>query len=329
MGDLCKVPLSQIRENKVALRSVNRESEDYLGLVESIRQRGFFGAITVRQRKDVETDESYYELIDGLHRLSAAKDAGLDEISVDVTDLDDAAVLEAQLMANVHRVETKPAEYSKQLRRILAGNPYMTEGDLASKLGKSPSWIADRLSLNKIADEKIRALIDEGKINLTNAYALAKLPPADQADFLDRAMTESPSVFSPAVNQRVKEIREAHKKGVEENPPTFEPVAHMQKLAEIKAAVENGKVGATLSKKYNLTSSEQGFAMALKWVLHLDPESINAQKALWEQRQREKASKKEAAKVARKEKRAEEAKKKAEEAAKEAAEAKNRAEDSK
>ena len=41
MGDLRTILLSTIRENPVALRNVNRKSDEYKGLVDSIRQKGF------------------------------------------------------------------------------------------------------------------------------------------------------------------------------------------------------------------------------------------------------------------------------------------------
>ena len=158
MGDLRKVAVSEIRENPVALRTVNRESEDYLGLVDSIKTKGFLGAITVRPKKDAETGADYYELVDGLHRFSASRDAGIEEINVDVVSLDDDQTLEAQIMTNIHKVETRPIEYSRQLTRILARNPLMTEAELATKLGKSAQWIAERLGLTKISNANIQTL---------------------------------------------------------------------------------------------------------------------------------------------------------------------------
>ena len=159
---------------------VNKECEEYVGLVDSIRQVGVMNPITVREVRDPETGQKYYSLVDGLHRYNAAQDAGLEEIPVHVLTLDEVQVLEAQLMANIHKVETRPVEYSKQLGRILAHNPLMTAAELSVKLGKSPTWVGQRLNLIKL-DEKIQALVDDGTINLTNAIAMSKLPPRSRA----------------------------------------------------------------------------------------------------------------------------------------------------
>lgn len=98
------IPLSKIRENPVALRSVNRTSPDYLGLVDSIKQVGVMSSISVRELKDPATGDVLYGLIDGLHRFSAAQDAGLSEIPAQIKTFNEAAILEAQIIANAHKI---------------------------------------------------------------------------------------------------------------------------------------------------------------------------------------------------------------------------------
>jgi ParB family chromosome partitioning protein len=307
MGDLRSIPLSAIRENPVALRSVNRTSEEYQGLVQSIREKGFLGAITVRARTDEETGQEYFELVDGLHRFSASKDADLEEINVDVVDLDQDEVLEAQIMANIHKVETKPVEYSKQLRTILARRPLMTEAELAKRLGKSSAWIKQRLGLNKIANPEIQTLINEGKINLSNAYPLAKLPPEEQPNFVDRAMTLKPDEFVPQVNKRVKEIRDAKRKGKDAGPEEFQAHAYLQKAGDVKAEFDGFEHG--------LTTAQQGWDMAISWCLHMDPDSQEGQKVRDAERKAEKADQSKKNKAEAATKKAKKAQEKAAEAA--------------
>lgn len=318
MGKLTSIKLTDIRENPVALRSVNRKSENYQGLIDSIRQKGFLGAITAREKQD-EDGTVFYELVDGLHRYCAAKDAGLEAINCDVISLSDDEVMEAQIMANIHKVETRPVEYSKQLLRILNRHPLMTEAELATKLGKSTAWISQRLGLTKIDNEKIQGLVNEGKINLSNAYALAKLPPEDMADFIDRAMTQAPDEFVPQVNKRVKEIKEAKRQGKDAAPAEFQPVAFAQKLGDIKTELEKGEVAKVLCQ--GLKTAEEGFAMAVKWTLHLDPESVKVQEAAEQERKEKRAEEKKKKDAEKAKKKAEKAKEKADEAAKAAEEA--------
>ena len=321
MGKLATVEISRIRENPVALRTVNRQSEDYLGLVGSMQEKGFMGAITARPQIDAESQEEYYELIDGLHRFAAAKDAGISKINIDIVPLDDDLVLEAQIMANIHKIETKPAEYTQQLKRILARNPLMTEAELAEKLRKSTSWIQARLSLTKIENAEIVALIDEGKIGLANAYALAKLPIEEQATFVDRAMTQAPDEFVPSVNSRVKEIRDAKRQGKDASSAVFQPVAHMRKMKDIKLEMDTPEIGPSLIKSVGVKKPMDAFNLAIQWVLHLDPESVKAQEAEYEERTTKREEAKKTKQLERAKQREKDAKVKMEEAAKASANA--------
>jgi len=314
MGELRKIAIAEIRENPVALRAVNRQDENYLGLVDSIKSKGFLGAITVRAKVDPETKESYCELVDGLHRFCAAKDAGLTEINADVVSLDDDQTLEAQIMANIHKIETRPVEYSRQLLRILSRNPLMTEIELAQKLGKSAQWIRERLGLTKISNNDIAELVNEGKIKLANGYALAKLPPEEMADFVDRAMTLPPDEFVPAANARLKEIRDAKRKGTDASEAEFQPVAFMQKMKDVKDELDKGAIAKSLC--IGLFSSEEGFKMAIQWMLHLDPRSVEVQKAKDDARKKQRDDAKNKRLIDLADKKAEKAKKAAEEAEK-------------
>lgn len=276
MGKLKTIAIASIRPNPVALRTVNKESEDYLGLVDSIKL-GWRGAISVRERKDETSGAPFYELIDGLHRYSAAIDAGLEEIGVDINNLDDDQVLEAQILMNIHKVETKPMEYSAQLRRILARNSSMTESELATKLGKSKIWIAERLNLNKIDNPTIKGLIDEGKIPLANAYLLSRLDAPGQAEFTDRAMTMGTEQFGGLVNDRVKAIKEAKRKGDDTPQAEFKPVPFMQKSAVLKDELSKLACGKELIAKIKPKTSEEVWALAIQWLFHMDPLSIQEQ----------------------------------------------------
>ncbi len=317
-GTLKPVPLTEIRESPAALRKVDRTSEEYLGLVDSIRATGVLNPILIREFKDEESGDEGFMLVDGLHRFTAAQDAGLEEIPAQVYSISEAEALSAQIMTNVHRIETKPVEYSKQLQRVLAGDPLMTINELAQSLAKSPTWINSRLGLLKLTEE-IGKLVDDDKINLSNAYALAKLPKDEQNDWVDRAMTDQPNVFMPAVNARRKELRDAARQGKDAKPAEFQAVAHMQKLRDIKDERDNSQISASVLSSVGASSAQDGWNACLDWVLHLDPQSVTAQKVQQEQRDKEKGE-------ATQRRAAERADKKAKDAAAKAVELKEEAE---
>ena len=93
--NLKNIPISEIKENPVALRTVKKDSQAYAELVDSIRNVGILNPITVRTVSDPATGTSYYVLVDGLHRFSGAQDAGLTEIPAHVLSIAEGDVLEA------------------------------------------------------------------------------------------------------------------------------------------------------------------------------------------------------------------------------------------
>lgn len=296
---LRRVALTDIRENKTALRVVDRESQEYQELLNNIKKEGVLQSILVRECEDAETKALYYGLVDGLHRLNCAKDAGFTHLDCKVIVANDLEVLKKQIIMNIQRIETKPVEYSRQLNRMLALNHALTVSELADMIGKSLQFIYERMGLLKL-NEKIAKLVDEGQIPLANAYALAKLPSDEQSNFLDRAITQQPAEFIPATQARVKELREAHRKGKDAAPAGFVPVARLRKLTDIKDEFNNPTVVKVLSKECK--SIEDAFAMAIKWCLHMDPTSIAADQAKDEARRKEAEAAKERRKLEREEK---------------------------
>jgi ParB/RepB/Spo0J family partition protein len=308
--------VAAILEPTEMLRTVQKDSPEYLELVDSIKLRGVMNPISVRECKD-EQGAIVYGLVDGLQRLSASKDAGLEEIPSHVIELEDAELLEAQIIANVHKIETKPVEYSKALLKVLHGNPLLLKSELAARLAKTPSWINERLGLLKLTEE-IGKLVDEEKIGLSNAYVLAKLPPAEQADFVDRAITMQPQQFTPTVNARIKEIRDAKRAGKDTAPAEFVAVPFLRGKKELTDEMEQANVGPRLCVENSVTDAAGGFALGIKWALQMDPASVLVQKAKDEQRKAEREASREAAAIERKRAKAKEAAEKAAELAKEA-----------
>jgi len=311
------IPLSAIRENPAALRGVDKSNPEYVQLVESVKIKGVLNPVVVRRLVDPETKEVFYGLVDGLHRYNAAQDAGLDSIPVHVVEGDDLEVLEAQIITNAHRVQTKPVEFTKGIQRLMSANPLMTSTELAGKLGMSTDWINDRLGLLKLAPP-IQKLVDEGTIGLSNAYALAKLKdPQEQSNFVDRAITQTPQEFVPAVQARVKEINEARRAGRAAAPEGFQAQPKLQKLGDIKTEYESGAIGQFL-KQQNAPHANHdwlaGFRMAIAWALSMDPQSQQAHEQAWNQRQEKKKLDKETRDKEKNEKKLADAQAKAKEA---------------
>ena len=288
-GRLEHIPVSKIKENPAALREVDTGSEKWAEFVSNVRAIGVLKPILVHETIDKETGETVYGLSDGLHRFTAAKAAGLEVIPANIIPLDEAEVLGTQIMLNLHTITTKPIEFSKGIVRMLGLNPTMTMTDLCNKLNVGSGWLNQRLSLLKL-DPKYQELVTENKLNLTNAYALAKLPLDEQPNFIDRAMTDGPEVFVQTANERAKAIREANRKGNAASAEVFVAAAHAKKVAELKEEFENGSIAQAFKNKGLITSTDD-FKLAVAWALHLDPMSVEAAKVEWETKQKAKQEK--------------------------------------
>lgn len=302
------VAVKAIRENKDMLRGCNKQGEEYQGVLASVKQKGLLTPISVRDLGD-----GTFGLIDGLQRWNIAQDLGWEFIPAMIVSMADAEVLEAQIVANAQRVETKPVEYTKALLKLLAMNPTLTMNDLARRLGKSLSWLNERFHLLKL-NKDLQDLVNDGKIVLANAYALSKVPTDFQEQFKEQALTQPTTEFVPAVQKFVREHREAARQGRATNPDQFVATPHLQKLKDITAELETGNIASVLIARVQPTSVKDAFLLGVQWAAHMDPLSQEASKIVYDKR-------KEEAEKAKKARADERAKKKQEEDAKKIADA--------
>jgi ParB/RepB/Spo0J family partition protein len=295
------VPVDEIMESPEALRTVDEEKVEFSEMVESVKRQGVLNPISIRPMPNGK-----FSLIDGLHRFTAAKRAGLTEIPCKIMDIDEAKTLEVQVVANLMKVDTRPVEYAKHLTRMLSYNPLMTLSELAGKINKSTSWLDQRFGLLKLPDT-IKEMVDGGSIGLSNAFMLSKLPAEEMGNYLDRAQTMQPTEFGPLVKSRCKEIQEAKRQGKDVAEETFVPVAHLRKTSEIKDEMDNSKVADQLVRDCRISTAVDGFKLGIKWVLNMDPTSIQAAQAAYEARKTQVNQAKERRAAERAEKKAKEA----------------------
>lgn len=303
--DLRNISISDVRENPVALRGVDKETDKYKSLRDSIAARGVLCPISVREKQDPD-GKPYYEIVDGLHRYSGAKDAGLTTLGVKVISASDAEVLETQIITNLCRVDTKPVEFTKQLQRMMVMNPTLTLPEVASRVNQSPSWVSGRLNLLKL-DVKIQEAVDAGDMNVTNAQALSKLPKEEQFNFLEQAMAQQPGEFLPTVQARVAELRAAAKQGRAADEAAFVAVSHLRGKKELETEMDTASVGPSMCSSLGLTTAAQGFAAAVRFVLSRDAASEASQKAKYDARVAERAEAKKKREIERADKKAAEA----------------------
>lgn len=325
------VPLSLIRTNPAALRTVDHEGVEFQEILESVRAHGVLQTVTLRRSTPEETakDAKKYVLIDGLQRFTASMETGKETIPAVIKDIDEASAMAMQLMSNAIRVDTKPIEFMKHIIRYLGFFPTMTEGELATKMGKSPTWIGKIMNLNKL-NENIKPIVNEGKMSVNNAHMLSKLPADQQQDWLTRAQTMDALSFAPLINARIKEIREANRMGKDPSEEKFTPVALVRSKKDLEAELTTPQVGTLLVKADKVAegakdkddAATKGFKLGVLWALNLDSKSLEVQRAKYEEAKKAKTDA--AAKRAqeKKDKEEKEAKERTEIAAKQASQSK-------
>lgn len=284
-----RIPLSKIRENAEALRKVvDKEDPRYVTSLDSVRKRGVMNPILVREIKDPSTGELLYGLIDGLHRFNWSMDAGYTDIPANIGSLAEADLLEAQIMANVHKIETKPMQYTRALIAVLASNPVLSMTELAARISMGEEWLRDRLGLINLKAE-IQPLVESGELKLMHAYSLSKLPEDKQVELLQSALSKPFLEFGQQAKQALSEVNKAKREGRKAETNVFRPTPRLQRLALITDESDNATlrpdqsaVIAQAGANGCENTAAAGIAYALRWVLHLDPVSIAQDKAKWE-----------------------------------------------
>ena len=150
-------------------------------LAQSIREQGLLQRILVRPRPQ----GAGYELVAGERRFRAAKLAGWEHIPAEVRELSDAQVIEAQITENNQRRDVHAMEEALAYRQLLDMGHYGEErvaaiGALAAKLGRSQSYVYQRLQLLKLIQPIQEAFLDGEQITAGHAVLLAALPAAEQ-----------------------------------------------------------------------------------------------------------------------------------------------------
>jgi ParB family chromosome partitioning protein len=141
-------------------------------LADSISKVGMLQAIIVRPHADG------YQIIAGERRWRAAKAAGLERVPVRIMTTDDTQSLELALIENLQRQDLNSMEEAHGYRRLLT-EYQMTQAELAEKVSKSRSAIANTLRLLDLPDE-VQDLIGQDKMTAGHARAVLSVPDEDR-----------------------------------------------------------------------------------------------------------------------------------------------------
>jgi ParB family chromosome partitioning protein len=137
-------------------------------LAQSIRSKGVLQPILVRVHPARPKGE--FEIIAGERRWRAAQLAQLHEVPVVEKQLSDRDALEIALIENIQRQDLNPLEEAEGYHRLMQEFGY-TQEELAERLGKSRSALANTLRLRDLPGQ-VRAMIVDGRLSVGHARAL-------------------------------------------------------------------------------------------------------------------------------------------------------------
>lgn len=168
-----KVNIDLIIPNRFQPR-LNFEEKALQELAASIKEHGIIQPIVVRRLGDK------YEIIAGERRYKAATMAGLTEVPVIISNLDDKQSALVAVAENVQRKNLSSIEEALSYKKIIDKNK-ITQEELAKRMGVSQSAVANKLRLLNLSKKVQNALLTE-KISERHARSLLQLPTHEKQD---------------------------------------------------------------------------------------------------------------------------------------------------
>ena len=188
----------------------NFDAEAISELAASIKIHGVIQPLIVRPSGD-----GFYVIVAGERRYRAAKEAGLTEVPVIITELTSAEAAEVALIENIQRTDLNPVEVAEAYK-TLVDDFSLTQQQLADRLGKPRSSIANALRLLDLP-EAVKKYVADGRLSDGHAKVLAGLQDeklikqaADTVVKLDMSVRETEALvkkLKAPVKVKVKDIR--------------------------------------------------------------------------------------------------------------------------
>ncbi|WJP97801.1 nucleoid occlusion protein [Macrococcus bovicus] len=230
-GNVIKIAIERIVPNRYQPRQVFDE-EKIQELADSIKAYGLLQPIVVRP-----IEEEMYEIIAGERRFRALQLNGIAETEVLVKPLNDKETAAIALIENIQRENLSVVEEAEAYKKLLDLDG-ITQQDLATSLGKSQSFIANKLRLLRLSSPILEAL-SQSQITERHARSLLALNETQQKEML--AIIKSQSLNVKQTEERVKRML-----GGEEVKPTRIAFTRDMKLAfntigeSVKAVEKSG-----------------------------------------------------------------------------------------
>ncbi|HEX9051850.1 MAG TPA: ParB/RepB/Spo0J family partition protein [Anaeromyxobacter sp.] len=183
---LLMLPVEAIERNPRQPRKQFEEAK-LEELAASIRAHGVMAPILVRK------EGGRYRIVAGERRWRAAQRAGLAEVPAVVREASEKEAFELALVENLQRADLNAIEEAEAYEVLLESHR-LTQEQIAERVGKDRSTVANALRLLKLPDD-VRDLVRGGELDMGHARALLGVEDADQIRKLaQRAVREGLSV---------------------------------------------------------------------------------------------------------------------------------------
>ncbi len=160
------IPVDEIQPSRYQPR-LKFDEEALNELCDSIKENGLIQPITVRKMED------HYEIIAGERRYRACRKAGFEKVDCYVLSPSEDQAAQMALVENVQRQDLSAIEEAKSYLQIMR-QAHLTQEQVAQKIGKSQSAVANKIRLLNLSDDIQDAIID-GKITERHARAMLGL----------------------------------------------------------------------------------------------------------------------------------------------------------
>lgn len=136
-------------------------------LVSSIKAKGIIQPLVVRKVAD------HYQIIAGERRWRAAQQAGLKKVPVVTQEATEEVAIEMALIENIQRENLNPVEEAAAYQSLIQAFS-LTQEDVARRVGKERSTVANALRLLRLPDQ-VQDDLTTGILSMGHARALLAL----------------------------------------------------------------------------------------------------------------------------------------------------------
>ena len=175
-NQVVEIPVAAIVPNQYQPRKVFDQTE-IQELAQTISEHGLLQPIVVREFRPGE-----YEIIAGERRFRAVKLLEWEKIPAIVEKMSDAESASLALIENLQRAQLSPVEEAQAYKQLMEFNN-LPQAALAKGMGKSQSFVANKLRLLKLIKPVQNAILD-GRITERHGRALLGLDEDQQRTLL-------------------------------------------------------------------------------------------------------------------------------------------------